>query len=186
MLRGGGSGACSAVHSSNSHARMLCRHRQTVLMLAVTLSCKERTQDYRWQLQQYLEAVAGDHPATAHPHRRRPGRYCRHRRGLPAGPSPLVPLAHPLESHEEPRAPAGVRLQSVCGRLQVRSGKHIKANLRGAVGGPCGGLATGKAVAGPGVDAQRRYWASWAHDRFSTGAVSTQRGEGLNCHFKKH
>mmetsp|Transcript_34156 Transcript_34156/g.86048 ORF Transcript_34156/g.86048 Transcript_34156/m.86048 type:complete len:207 (-) Transcript_34156:125-745(-) len=31
-----------------------------------------------------------------------------------------------------------------------------------------------------------RYWAGFRHTRFSTGAVSTQRGEGLNRHFKAH
>jgi len=31
-----------------------------------------------------------------------------------------------------------------------------------------------------------RYWAGFNHTRFSTGAVSTQRGEGLNRHFKSH
>ena len=29
-------------------------------------------------------------------------------------------------------------------------------------------------------------WAGFRHTRFSTGAVSTQRGEGLNKHFKVH
>jgi len=31
-----------------------------------------------------------------------------------------------------------------------------------------------------------RFWAGFNHTRFSTGAVSTQRGEGLNRHFKAH
>ena len=30
------------------------------------------------------------------------------------------------------------------------------------------------------------YWAGYRVTRFSTGAVSTQRGEGLNRHFKEH
>ena len=31
-----------------------------------------------------------------------------------------------------------------------------------------------------------QYWAGFRHTRFTTGAVSTQRGEGLNRHFKHH
>jgi hypothetical protein len=34
------------------------------------------------------------------------------------------------------------------------------------------------------LSANTQYWAAYAQDRFTTGAVSTQRGEGLNRHFK--
>ena len=154
------------------------------MLLAVALSAKEGTQDYNWQLQQYLEAV-GIQPqlvlTDADP-------------GVTASIADVFPLARHLwclwHIHLNLRKNLGRLLDTQFSQF-VADFKHVQAHISKAVfDEQWEQLLEAWPQARPYLDEQltpnTRYWAGYAHDRFSTGAVSTQRGEGLNRHFKKH
>ena len=154
------------------------------MLLAVALSSKERTQDYNWQLQQYLEAVSIPRQlilTDADP-------------GVTASIAEVFPLARHLwclwHIHQNLQKNLGRLLDTDYSQFQADF-KYVQANIsKDIFDEQWEQLLEAWPQARPYLDEQLtpnvRFWAGYAHDRFSTGALSTQRGEGLNRHFKKH
>ena len=157
------------------------RHGQTCL-LAVALTSREGTNDYNWQLQCYREA-AGIPPqlvlTDADP-------------GVTASIAETFPAARHLwclwHIHQNLRKNLGRILDSQYSQFAAQfkaCQQHVSETIFKA---KYEELKQCWPEAVPYLDQHLtpnvRFWAGYAHDRFSTGAVSTQRGEGLNRHFK--
>ncbi len=159
------------------------RHGHTVLV-AVALTAKEGTADYEWQYECWLEAV-GVPPQLIF---------------TDADPGSTAAIAE--------KFPGALHLWCLWHILQ-----NLKKNLLGKMGNEYSNfskdfrncqkhmseqvfwkeyevLRQQWPEAAPYLDTHLtpnvKYWGGFRYTRFSTGAVSTQRGEGLNRHFKAH
>lgn len=159
------------------------RHGQTVL-LAISLTCKEGTADYEWALECYREAAAappGVILTDADP-------------GATAAIASVFPKALHLwclwHIHQNLRKQLGSKLGSEFPNF-VNDFRQCQEQLSETVfWEQYNVLKTRWPETATYLDDQLtgnvRFWAGFRHTRFTTGAVSTQRGEGLNRHFKRH
>lgn len=161
----------------------MCRHGQTVL-LAVALSSKEGTSDYEWALGCYLQA-AGAPPAVvltdADP-------------GATAAVASVFPKALHLwclwHIHQNLRKQLGSKLGPEFQNF-VNDFRSCQMQLSETIfWQQYQQLQRAWPEAAPYLEEQLtgnvRFWAGFRHTCFTTGALSTQRGEGINRHFKQH
>jgi len=95
-------------------------------------------------------------------------------------------VAPSTEPTEQPWEQVGERVHEKKRRFQAVSAAHVSTHLLGGVEPSKRALARGAPYLDKHLTPNVRFWAGFNHTRFSTGAVSTQRGEGLNRHFKAH
>jgi len=159
------------------------RHGQTML-LAVSLASKETTSDYEWQYQMWMDAV-GISPGII---------FTDADPGATAAISNVLPLALHLwclwHIHQNLRKNLGVLLGK---EYQTFLSDFIRCQQQTSeivFWSEYNKLKETWKKSASYLDEQLTpnvvYWAGFSHTRFSTGAVSTQRGEGLNRHFKAH
>jgi hypothetical protein len=154
------------------------------VLLALALSSKEGTQDYEWQLKCFRDATGVDPQLTlidADP-------------GVCAAVAIKYPASRHLwcmwHLHQNLRNNLGAILGNQYFNFNADF-KHCQAHMTEKIlWQEYSPLKERWPEAAPYLDKHLtpkvRYWASFKHTRFSTSAVSTQRGEGLNRHLKAH
>lgn len=162
---------------------MANRHGQTV-MQAVCLSIRETTTDYEWGYQQYVQAV-GIAPnailTDADP-------------ASTAAVATVFPKARHLwclwHIHQNLRKNLGTKLGSEFMHFQ-NDFKYVQQQISPTVFKELYNRLLevwpqAKPYLDENLSKNTRFWAGYRFDVFTTGAISTQRGEGLNRHVKHH
>ena len=154
------------------------------MLLAVALSCKEGTADYEWQYNMYLQVV-GILPSLI---------LTEADLGATAAIRSVFPNSLHLwcmwHIHQNLRGNLGSKLGNEYSNFVSDFIKCQQMTSEEVFKHEYDKLKHMWKEAAPYLDKQLtpdiNYWAGYRWTRFSAGAVSTQRGEGLNRHFKVH
>ena len=159
------------------------RHGQTVL-LAIALSAKEGTADYVWQYQMWLEATCAAPNVCL----------------TDADPGATAAIAEVFQStlhlwclwhifknlRENLQSKLGAEYQNFFNAFYHCQKQRSETVFWDEYESLKATYPESASYLDRQLTPNVRYWAGFRHTRFTTGAVSTQRGEGLNRHFKVH